>query len=887
MKKFLLLAALGAMSAGAINALPVNKALSFTSEGSVNCGAMPELKDLSSYSLQFWMSPDAWTEGATVFKRGDNFSVKLGADKSLVFTNGDNTVTATGLKDGWNQITLIVSNGEASVLVNSTEGGKGTLGTLEDTKRGFIMGGGYAGLLDEVRVWNAALNDEMARYDYFTNNTLNKWNPMWENLVAYYKMDQEDPDFVVEYKVLEEPKAEDHHGVLSDSGVSYVAAGNDAMPYLVSAAYTENARFYDRLIPQDAYLLSNEIIILGADCVGDKGSVKLRTPNNHGKIKGGVTHVATKGDREGVIYLDGQAGSYIEAPAESVHAYTADGTTFNTDLDQFTFITRLYFEEWKPGAKLLSKGTGDKGIEIYLDEAESAEDPTVKEKKIIVKINGDTYISPSFKNNDKDWNRLDANVWNHIGIQALKNTRGVLAIAIVINGQNYAFDNIQLIQNPSLKEVAEEPIKIGSGFKGWLDETYFTNSKAVGPGMIQTYRTSGVIIPSIEQGRNVEEMAAAGFLYNYDNPDSEMVGYSSFSQDEMLNQIKKAYEGYTAPRVILSVRGHSDNTQEDAFLKIGWKPETAANFAKELWAAAEKYDGAEFDFEWVENKETEKITNFQNVAKAVIEAKPDNKIFRISIHNSYYVFAKEQITDKKVAGFTVQQYGPNDTPFPYSSFTNALSTLKTNGYSNSQLMTSFSTTFQKIGNNQLTARSFGFEGYTLPEIGETRNVDTYNSYSYMGPYQVYQRAKYTRENGYMGIFYWDMGNEYWLGNRDMGAGSGGKSDYQGMPEYNQTKFANFALSANVDKIANVETENHPETEAEPGDETTQPGTPEEPGEGGEGGTTGVQNILNAMPDYVDVYSTTGVVVKRNMSKDDLNSLGKGLYIINGKKIQVK
>lgn len=855
MKKFLLLAALGAMSAGAINALPVNKALSFTSEGSVNCGAMPELKDLSSYSLQFWMSPDAWTEGATVFKRGDNFSVKLGADKSLVFTNVDNTVTATGLKDGWNQITLIVNNGAASVLVNSTEGGKGTLGTLEDTKRGFIMGGGYAGLLDEVRVWNAALNNEMSRYDYFTNNTLNKWNPMWENLVAYYKMDQEDPDFVVEYKVLEEPKAEDHHGVLSDSGVSYVAAGNDAMPYLVSAAYTENARFYDRLIPQDAYLLSNEIIILGADCVGLEGSVKLRTPNNHGTVVGNVTYQAKQGQKEGIAYFDGDVNSYIEAPAESVHDYydTSDATTSsNPDLANFTFLTNFWLDEWQPGAVLFSKGTAEKGIVISLSG-------DVKTPKVTLAVNGGSF---EFEVTKRDF-------FNNIGVSHDNGT-----VILMFNGANVDYNVVKTtIKDFSLAGVADEPIKIGSGFKGWMEGTMFSNI-GLQLGMMQTY-AGNIIVPSVEQGRNVKEMNAAGFAFLYDDPDN--LGYSSYSQDDMLNQIKKQYEGYTAPRVILSVRGHSDNTKEDAFLKIGWNTERAAKFAEELWAAAEDYDGAEFDFEWVENGETEKITNFQNVAKAVIEKKPDNKIFRISIHNSYYVFAKDQITDEKVAGFTVQQYGPNTTPYPYSSFTNALSTLKNYGYSNDQLMTSFSTTMTSGGVK---------DGALVNWTWSTADTGKYDGATFMTPYQVYQRAKYTRENGYMGIFYWDMGNDYWLGKRDMG--SGGKSVYEGMPEYNQTKLANFALSANVDKIANVETENHPETEAEPEDETTQPGTPEEPGEGGEGGgTTGVQNILNDMPDYVDVYSTTGVVVKRNMSKDDLNSLGKGLYIINGKKIQVR
>lgn len=860
MKKQLLIAtALLAAGAGVVNALPVNRAVSFTPDGTVTCGAMPELNGLKDYSLQFWMMPNTWTEGAVLFHRGDNFSVNLGANNTVVFKNGANTVTASGFVPGeWNQVTLISSNGEATVLVNSQEGGKGTLGSLDETKRAFIMGGGYEGLLDEVRIWDDALtnNEWMARFDYFTNNTLNKWNPMWENLVAYYKMDQENCPALVEYKVLESEDGEtNRHGEFSATGVNRVVVENPKMPYLVSAAYTENARFYDRLIPQDAYLLSNEIIILGADCVAEDGSVKLKTPNNHATLHGGVTYVDKKGVREGVVYLDGKAGSYIEAPGECLHKYKVDNLAAtqytNSDLSEFTFMTRVFINEWQPGAYIFCKENADhtKGFALYMGE---------DEKTLVARINGKENTSVVLDD-------FNIGSWAHIAVQP--NPSGATTaykVKFIVKGNTkYGQSgkcNLTTNDNYSMLDVADQPIKIGEGLDGWLDDTYLSNYKFQ-DGMIQTYINKGVPVPSVEQGQAVERMNAVGALYTYD--DSEDLGYSSISQDNILKQMLKQYEGYVKPRFILSVRGHSDNNTEDAFRVIMNDPVKADKFGKDLVALGENYDGIEFDLEWMENSNTAGTTNFQSLPTAVKKYLPEGKIFRVSIHNSYYKFAEPLINDDKVTGFTVQQYGPNPDPYPYSAFTSALNTLKNEGYPANKLMTSFSTTMTSGG-----VKDGALKDWTW----STANTGTFNGATFMTPYQVYQRAKYTRNNGYMGIFYWDMGNDYWLGEHQ----NDGTNKYDGMPDYNQTKFANFAISANVDRVVNEVTLNHAETEAEPTLDVENPDT------------SSITSIMNQLPEYVNVYSVNGSLVKKNVKKEEmLNSLSKGIYIVNGIKVLVK
>ena len=53
--------------------------------------------------------------------------------------------------------------------------------------------------------------------------------------------------------------------------------------------------------------------------------------------------------------------------------------------------------------------------------------------------------------------------------------------------------------------------------------------------------------------------------------------------------------------------------------------------------------------------------------------------------------------------------------------------------------------------------------------------------------QTYNRAKYTRENNLGGIFYWDMGNDCWISEDQMG-------------KYNLAKYCSYGLNANIDPL---------------------------------------------------------------------------------------
>lgn len=762
----LLLTAIGA------SAYPLNRALSFTPEGYVVCGQMPNLNNLGSYSLQFWINPSQWSEKASILSRGEKFKVELDNSGNIIF-NVDNSKLEVSSSDlalnTWNQITLICKNGNTVCLVNGTEVKAGSLAAIPEEESELVIGGGFEGLIDEIRIFDEALNDEMKTFDYFINNTINKWNPMWENLLAYYKIDQEDCPYIVDYKSLENLDNEyDNHGIISEKGVTKVLANNDNLPYLVNAAYTENSRFFDRIIPRDQYLLSNEIIILGADCIAETGHLRVRTPNNHATAEGGVTYLSSFEGREGVLSLDGNAGSRLVAPSGVLQ-----------NLTTYMFETWLYLEEWTPGAYLVrnENETQDQGLAIFLGQ--QAESP-----RLVVRVDGQKITSNEITN-------LPLKQWVHIGINSTNGGAKSSAFSFYIDGKSYNGDRLESDGSnvvPSNTDVL--PFYIGESLNGKLDETCFWN-KTWTINDEKNHQTS-IPLPSLDKNVLVADMEKVGLYYRYDDPDN--LGFSSHSQDNWANIMRKAYEGYTPGHITLSVRGHgsADNPGVfDEFNKIMNDPEKRKIFAQDLAEASKNYDGVELDFEWVYNATG--WSNYNQLSKAIIEALPAGKTFRISTHNVTYEYPKgsEGIENPGITGFTFQQYGPQKVHFNYvDGFTKYVNSFLNYGYPADKIMTSYSTTTSK-------SESGGdITGLQLKNILATyepsdANIDSFTSngdtWYYMGPIQVYKRAKYTREKNLQGIFYWDMGNDYWEGNAANPI----------MPKYNNAKYCSYGLNSNI------------------------------------------------------------------------------------------
>ena len=782
MKKLLLTVGIILISIISVNAQVVNRAISLEKNGQVDCGRMPSLDNLSSFSIQLWISPDNWSEGSTLISRGDNFSVKLGEPGSVVMNIGSSSIKATSkdLKAGeWNQITFITDEGKVTALVNGQSCGSGQVGAIGTSESNFIIGGGYEGLLDEIRVWNAALNDKMKMFDYFTNNTLNKFCPMWDNLVAYYKMDQADCRYLVEYKVLETPEASyDNHGIMSQ-GVKRVEAANDKMPYLLNAGYCSNERFYDRLVPPDQYRLSNEIIIIGADSDPTTGGIILRTPNNHATVSG-VKYVSSFEGRNGVAEFDGSSNTKLTLPVAAL-----------APSNSYSFETWLYLDEWTPGAYLLQKETNDQKHGIAIMLGEDATTPTLK-----VRINGAIY--QSFKLS------IPMKEWFHLAVEPTIQPSGVAqAFTFYINGESKTV-NKSSSTNATTDNVpagnADQPLYIGAGLKGKMDETCVWN-KMWGNNI--KAHMNYIPLPALDRNVAVSDMKASVSYLRYD--DEKNLGFSSHSQDNWAKIIRSAYDGYNGGHVVLSVNGSAGANND--FLAIINNDSKRKVFAKTLAELSGPYDGVELDLEWVYTATGQNSwATYALLVDEIKKALPEGKTFRVSMHNVTYQYPKDKVDN--VTGFTIQQYGPQNYHFTFTQFKNSLNSMKSWGLPASKLVTSYATTTSKgyLNGSADTPIQGVKDGYLtdyVPSANEADGAQTSKTkngytYSYMTPMQVYKRAKYTRENGFQGIFYWDMGNDLWDGT--MAAPIHNPN--------NMATFCSYGLNSNIDPIVTDLTVNH-------------------------------------------------------------------------------
>lgn len=773
-RNLLAVAALAVCSIAGVNAQVTNYALKLSSGGSVDCGYMPELDGKTSFTVQFWMNPTEWTEGATLYSRGDGFDAKLGASGNVIFTIGTATVTvsSTSLTAGeWNQLTLVSDEGSVTALLNGSSAATGTVSAVAAEEAEFIVGGGtYNGIIDEIRVWDAALSSD---FDYFYNNTLNKWCPQWDDLVMYLKCDQELCENVVDYKAVYDGSDYNHHGVMSSSGAERVdASDNTKMPYLLNSAYTANERFYDRGTVRDQYLLSNDIIILGVESSSD-GHLSLKSPNNHGTVTNGE-YLESYDGRDGVLSLKGEGAVFTTT--ENTLEPTIDSST-NRATSGYTFETWLYLEEWTEGAYIFKKETddGQNGFSIYLG-ADST-------NQVIVRCNGNRYVNI---------NCMETGGWHHFAVTTGQSgtTRGTFWF--VYDGTiKYATASLSDGSTDYTPTGADTCVAvIGENLNAKFDETVVWNLK-FSQSNLKSHMTS-IPMPSLGGVVTTDILKNGSAYYKYDDPD--YVGYDSYSQDHWREIIESAYDGYRGFQVRLSVSSHDgwQTTIQDATKR--------AYFAADLAEFSEGYEGVELDLEWIES--SSQWTYYGYLIDEIREALPDDKSFHISCHcysPTYAVPASQRAT---LDGFTFQQYGPQKSWFGFSQFKSTISTLVNYGFDKDKMIMSYATTtsgaYDSTGSTQSSTVVAGVcdiitddDAYTRTDADTELGEYNGNYYYFIGPQQAYNRAKYVLENNLCGIFYWDMGNDLSIDS-----------------PYNIAKNCSYGLNANVDTLVTEVAVNH-------------------------------------------------------------------------------
>lgn len=740
-----------------------NYSLKLSNGGNVAFNQMPELNRLSSYTVQFWMNVDAWTNGATIYSCGNAFSAALGNAKQMTFKVGDKTLTVTSddlVENVWNQITFIANGVSGRVLVNGKEAGSlAEEMVIPENEDIFVIGGNFAGRIDEFRVWNAELAD---KFDYFINNTLNKFNPQWENLVAYYKFDQNLCDNVVDYTFGKNIAGKmPHHGTFSETGaVRDVVTDNNNFKYMTAGAYTDFSRFFDRAIDKDKYLLVNDLIVLGIDSHSD-GHLSLPYPECQGVLKNAEYLSEYKG-RNGVLSLNGE-GAGMEV-----------GVNALTPTDAYTFFTWVYLEKWTEGAFLFRKETSDgkKGFSIRLGK-ESSTTPGCG--SFVVRLNGYDYPSQALP-------IVKVGEWAHFAVRTYATDMTYeKTFEFIFNDKSFFCSKGQM--------TGEEPIAwapegvenvaavVGENLDAKLDNTTIWHA-SLDRFRMQGFMQNGLPMPGFDIVLTAGDQMKANSCWMYDN--AENPGYDSYSYKSYLNIMRSAYENHRGYKIRMSVHGHD-----------GWE-NTFANadkrkiFAADLAEIAKEFDGVDLDFEWCYSQTC--WDNYGKLLEEIEKVLDKDKILTVSPHKVSYSLRPQYM--EPVDYFTFQIYGPSKDLFNYPAYTDAYNRFANQGYPNEKMLLSYATTTSrgwKDGKEVAAAAPIGVrnglvDGDYTPDMDSAVDAQGYTRY-FTGAQQTYDRSKFARDKGLRGVFYWDMGNDV-------------KTNHQ----YSIPRWSSYAINSNVDTL---------------------------------------------------------------------------------------
>lgn len=755
MNKFILSLLIGFVYASLCVGQVDNYALKLSSGATVDYPQMAQLDNLNTYTLQFWMNPSVWTSGAMVFTRGagDNlFAARLGSTNTIELVAGQNVICVISpefTSNNWSQVTVVASDDVVKTYVNNqlVSTWVGTM-TIPASTASFAMGGaGYEGRIDEFRIWNVVLQDE---FFHMWRNTVNKYHPNWDNLLVYYKFDQNLCDNIVDYKL-------NYHGAFSSVDASrQIVNDNSLFKYRKSVAYTDFARWADRQIDKDKYLLSNDLIVLSLE-VDASGKTTIPYPYNEGVVANGG-YLSEYAGRQGVLSLNG-AGSSMNVGADALNP-----------TDKYSFSTWIYLEEWTEGAYIFKKEKSDtEGFSIRLgDQARMT---------IIVRANGVDYLRP-FK--------MELNKWMHLGVAAYSNNN-YQVFQTSFNGEtSYAVNPEVDVHNYKLSGLEATQAYVGLGINAKFDETVLWNAYRSSDNMVSAMTDT----PMPSDTRKVEAQTLFTFDSYWNYNDADNVGYDSYSYKHFISVMRSHYEGHRGFMIRGGFKGFS-----------GWEnrfadPAFRDVFADEVARVAQEFDGIDLDFEWCYSGTC--WDNYGKVIGAVRAKFPSDKVFTVTPHYVSYALPNQYVG--LVDYFPFQVYGPGKHVFLWSTYVDALNKFTAyDRYPKEKIVLSYATTtsrgYDAVTDNEYSGvppigvRNGLLDGDYSPEMNSVIDANGYRRYI-TGYNQVIDRCEFIHDQDLGGIMYWDMGN-----------------DVKTSHPYSLAKAASFSLNSNVDTlITNVDTQ---------------------------------------------------------------------------------
>lgn len=733
--------------ASIVSAQSTNYAINNSSgTGKVTAFTVTELNDSQEATFQMWIKPTEWTS-AKLLKQ-DNFSVELGSLNQILIKSGDKTVEATvsDLINNWSQITVTVNKGDVKLYVNNNE--VATSGKLDESlkatdlardEKGCVIAEGLKGEMDEIRIWSKALEQD----DFFWQNTINKFNNNYNNLIAYWKCDQNQCENLVDYKFA-------HHGSFDNINRTEVTDNNN-FKYRIVTGYTNLMRFTDRPnINREMFLMTNDLILLSAKVQKD-GSLFPEYPDNS-FITENAQYLESFEGRSGVISLNGNAEG-LKSKDNRVFSDPTEKFGFG-QTQKASFQTWIYIDEWTEGAEIFSNYKDDTNyITIKLGNEADKElivdfCGTLGTLKNKLNINQWQYLGVYFTPDNRDIDDRFSNPLT-IGIGNIENNEVVAQTynkrstdyPVVLSGNNITTSYVPLFDKGEMF--------IGKNFKGKLDEIQIwgsDRSSSIKNDATNPYQWN------IGSWDNIFLNA----YWKFDEKDN--LGKDSQSYTGMIDFIKGYYKNHTGYKIRLGIIYPDGTNWINGVLNQKEYVDNLIRDAKEL---VKNCDGLDVDLEWMYSQNDWNVYNnvVSRLINEVMAEEPEEKVFTCSLHAvSYNGFNKELFND--VDYFTFQLYGPQAATYQWDYYPNAYNSFKNYGYPDDKILLSYGIL---LVNNGEEGYKDLFEKYGMNDENYDPDLNTWDCGGtikyFNGVNQTKRKQEFIIEKNCRGTMYFDMGND--------------------------------------------------------------------------------------------------------------------------------
>ncbi|MEG1684710.1 MAG: glycoside hydrolase family 18 protein [Bacteroides sp.] len=694
-----------------------NRALLFNQSGDSFRCELPELSELKEYTLQLMMSPQEWVPGASLFKIGEGteeFSAKLSSTQgNVIFTIGNQQLIATGVAaTGWTQLTLSVVSTGADVWVNRKKINKTWHPNIHfqlpkwSKSQSFDIGTNYKGRIDEFRVWNVALPSNNVS-DLMFYNTVNKYHPHWNNLIAYYQFDQK----------------------LPNQKISRVeVTDNDNFRYHIVSGYSDFNRHSDRLqIDSDMHLLVNDLILLVGHVSDKDGSIKMSKPDNQGLLTK-VNQLADYKGRTGVLCFMGD-GAKMNVGTEILK----EG--IKPHKENATFEGWFYVEKWKKGANLLlKKESNTKYVKISLGNEAKGE--------IVVDVNRNVF---------RTYNVIKTGEWKFIATVFNSQSVEPKEALYLINEKGKVLSPKvcpKKLINFSPKGICAETL-IGENFDGKMDEIMIWRTERSASQVVNDALGKSRDMKFPGGGPNNRFFDAYWKADDAANPGKDTQGWIS-----MIKKIKEQYgkhQGYKIRIGLVTEDVGNKKNWVQSITRESWRTRLAQDVKNVLLPHC---DGVDVDFEWLYAGDT-RWADYGKMVKALRDVIPSDKVFSVSLHPVSYWIPKEYLDLPDY--YTFQNYGPRKGVFSYKAYTKSYADFHEWGFKDSKILLSvptIATTGEKVrGYKDVLAAN--------PRLALNMNEAMIGdkSYTFTGVDMTKERTMFNLTHKLGGVMFFDMGND--------------------------------------------------------------------------------------------------------------------------------